>query len=151
MLIFLEKIANMNQLAEKYDKIYVIVRSIGKRNILMADNILHLPVLSPSWNLFAKYLNACKEKQFSEQWFQYVYVKQFLSEMQSQECRDALNKLYQEAQTKNIAIVCYCKEENLCHRSIIMGLLQGAEHECSKQITCCSTDYSHYYNQFKQL
>lgn len=148
-MITCERISNIRLLSARYDKVYLIVRSLGKRNLIVANNIIHLPVLSPSWNLFTKYLDACKQKQFSEQWFKDVYVKQFLSEMQ--QCKDALNKLYQEAQTENIAIACYCKEENLCHRSIIMGLLQGAEKEQGKKITHCSTDYSFYYEQFKTI
>lgn len=142
-------------LSERYDKVYLIVRSIGKRNLLVRDNIIHKPELSPSWNLFKAYREIDDKGLFDEKWFNEHYVPVFIREMLLQ--RNTLNELYEMGKHENIALVCYCEHENLCHRSILMGLLQGADkYQLSRDradtnVAKHDVDYSHYYDLYSKL
>ena len=40
-------------------------------------------------------------------------------------CWHMLNILFQKAQQKEILLLCFCPDETLCHRSIVLGLIQG--------------------------
>lgn len=122
-----------------YDEVWAIVRSLKYAN----PNIRHVPELSPSWKLFCWYRQMKEEGRWNEETFQKVYVPQFLKEMRGEKQQKLLNDL---AQTKkHIALVCFCMEEEVCHRSIIGGMLQGA----GVEVAGLARDCSYYYNWWK--
>lgn len=122
-----------------YDEVWAIVRSLKYAN----PHIRHVPELSPSWGLFKLYLRLRDEGRWNEETFRTLYVPQFLKEMRGKEQQQLLNELF--STKKNICLVCFCSEENLCHRSIVGGMLQGAGLEVKGLLQ----DYSYYFEWYK--
>jgi uncharacterized protein YeaO (DUF488 family) len=125
------------------DEVWLIVRSLKKP----IAGTKQVKALSPSNELFRKYLQLKAAGNWSEQTFADVYVPTFLAEMQNKEARAALNYLYlQDKRGKNICLACFCPDERLCHRSIVAGLLQG----CGCDVQTDSGDsYTKYFALFK--
>ena len=125
---------------EDYDAVYAIVRSMKRK----MQGVEQLAVLSPSSELFGKYLDAKRRGDWNSTFWSLVYVPEFIAQMDSREARDALNKLYiADKRGLNIALVCFCDDELKCHRSIVAGLLQGVG--CNVR---AKHDYSVYYRDF---
>lgn len=138
------QIANIRNVRKgQYDQVWAIVRSYKGQS----DWIKQVPVLSPSWDLFGKYRDLKSDNNWNDQTFRSVYLPQFLSEMRSDEARQALNVLYRlDKAGQNIALVCFCPDETMCHRSIIAGLLQGVGCDVHTEL---GADYSDYYKLWK--
>lgn len=138
--------------ADSYDEVWAIVRSL--KNPIAG--VKQVTALSPSRELFWKYLELERQKQWNAKSFREIYVPQFLAEMASdpenysaENPRKWLNELYRlDKAGKNICLVCFCEDETLCHRSIVAGLLQGAG--CNVQ-TEIGNDYSAYYTEYLKL
>lgn len=129
---------------ENFDETWAIVRSWKNNNHWMK----HIPELSPSWGLFSTYRKLVSENNWNEQSFKNIYLPQFLKEMHSKEATQKLNELYQlDKQGKSIALICFCKEEQLCHRSIVAGLLQGVK---ANVVVPSGKNYSQYYDEYKK-
>lgn len=124
---------------DAYDEVWAIVRSLKYVN----PHIKHVPELSPSWALFKLYLRLRNEGRWNEDTFRTLYVPQFLKEMRGKEQQDLLNELFRTK--KHICLVCFCGEENLCHRSIVGGMLQGA----GAQVNGLACDYGYYFEWYK--
>lgn len=128
-----------------FDEIWACVRSLKGQH----PGIIQVADLSPSTELFISYLSAKNAGKFDQQWFQNHYVPTFLQQMK--ECknsRDLLNNLYKADRAgKRIALLCFCQDEELCHRSILAGLLQGVN--CD--VHGVHHDYSRYYDQYRAL
>lgn len=122
-----------------YDEVWAIVRSLKYGNPRMR----HVPELSPSWSLFKRYMSLREEGNWNENTFQTIYVPQFLKEMRGKAQQDLLNELFNTE--KHICLVCFCAEEELCHRSIIGGMLQGA----GLNVKGLNRDYSYYFDWWK--
>lgn len=139
------KIGKFHDLATvEHEEAYLIVRAL--KNMPKATpgkQIYHLPILSPSRQLFSDYQKWKGEGKWGEEMFREVYVPRFLEEMKGREQKNALNQLFLRSKTKDILLVCYCGQEDICHRSIVMGLLQGANAECDMTV-----DYSEYYRMY---
>lgn len=129
---------------ERWDAKYAIVRSYKHPKA----GITQLAVLSPSTDLFFKYQDLKNKGCWNENTFQTEYVPVFLNEMQSAEAKAALNQLFVESKTKKIALICYCHDENLCHRSIIAGLLNGAG---ALVVTQTGESYTKYFDEYKMI
>lgn len=136
-MITIQHISQVNY--ADYDEVWAIVRSLKYSN----SHIRHVPELSPSWALFKQYLRLREEGRWDENTFHRVYVPQFLKEMRGKKQQALLNELF--STTKRICLVCFCMEEELCHRSIIGGMLQGA----GLEVKGLSRDYSYYFNWYK--
>ena len=113
-----------------FDEIWVVCRSISKLASRLKDNpkTIHVPELSPEPELFYAYV------RWSEELFQTNYVPEFIREIQNN--KDAikrLDELCEKSKTKNIALVCFCSDEKMCHRSILAGILsnKGANIVCN--------------------
>lgn len=138
-MIFIGRINEVKP--NEYDETYAIVRSMKNPS----PWIKQLPVLSPSKDLFVKYLTLKKTGRWNAETFKTIYLPQFLDEMRTEAALDALNKLCRNSQAgKRIALVCFCTDETLCHRSIVAGILQGAGADVK---LTSDTDYSHYYKK----
>lgn len=122
-----------------YDEVWAIVRSLKYAN----SRIKHVPELSPSWALFKQYMRLRDEGRWNEDTFQKFYVPQFLKEMRGKVQQNLMNELFNT--NKRICLVCFCAEEELCHRSIIGGMLQGA----GLNVEGLERDYSYYFDWYK--
>lgn len=133
-MITVTNIRNINYAA--YDEIWAIVRSLKN-----PGKMKHVPELSPSWALFKKYLRLRDAGQWNADSFKSVYVPTFLKEMAGTEAQRKLSELIElDRQGKRICLACFCRDEALCHRSIIAGILQGR----GIQVQGVNGDYSEY-------
>ena len=107
----------------KYDEIWLIVRSLKAMPKNPKGNIYHVPVLSPSLKLFFKVQELKKANQWTEKSFDEFYTPAFLKEMLQPKQRMILNQLAEKSKTQNILIACYCTNENICHRSLIKKII----------------------------
>lgn len=91
---------------------YFIVRSPGNVKV---DNLVHLPELAPSLELF---LWSQKMKKQKVEWWD-EYKLRFMQEMKSSQMEKALEQLEKHSSTKDILLVCFCPDVDRCHRGII--------------------------------
>ena len=150
-------IGSFKDMSNEYDEIWIIVRSLKSTPYVPNTQIFHVPALSPSPDLFHKYLTWRDNGEWNEDTFQNKYVPQFLYEMHSQESQQTLQTLIEHHNQGNkILLVCYCPNESMCHRSIVMGILQGISNTCTDNSLTPITsefenDYSKYYEQYLKL
>lgn len=117
-MITITNIRNVDYVA--YDEVWAIVRSLKH-----PGKMRHALELSPSWRLFKQYLQLRNAGTWNSEAFQNFYVPSFLQEMQTVAVKKKLNELvWLDRQGKRIALVCFCSDEAICHRSIIAGILQ---------------------------
>ena len=134
-MIYIDRITNI--CTSDYDEVWWIVRS---PDILPQKEKL-VQSLSPSRELFLRYREAFHAEQFGPEFFQNVYVPQFIAELaKNKEAEADLNYLCRESSRKNIVLGCYCEDEELCHRSIIAGILLGMGAEIQT-----NQEYRKYY------
>ena len=132
---------------DEFDEVWAIVRSMKYEN----PRIKQVQRLSPSPELFHKYLNLKAAGNWNKESFDNIYVPKFLHDIRYGDERgfEVLNELYKlDKQGKKIALCCFCPEESLCHRSIVAGLLQAVG--CNVVIPS-KKDYSKYYDMYKSL
>lgn len=134
------------------DEVWIVMRSI--RNL--PPGILHDPKtricqeLSPSLKLLNWTLQQKKMFAFTQEVFDKKYVPQFLEEMRTIEAKNVLNQLYVENKTKRIALVCSCKTERICHRSILAGLFIGAGCEVTNEFGQDLKKYEKYWEEYQR-
>ena len=109
-----------------------------------------LPELSPSKTLLNQYLKFKDQGIWNKENFDKYYVTNFLYEMKNKKSRNMLNRIFKEGIENDLILMCYCNKEEMCHRSILAGLLQGAAEERKIQLVNCETDYSKYYKMYKE-
>lgn len=74
--------------------------------------------LSPSSELFERFLNEWKDLP-NKTWWQ-EYESRFLEELKSEEKLDCLREIYRRLKNgTNIVLVCFCKDYNFCHRKLV--------------------------------
>jgi uncharacterized protein YeaO (DUF488 family) len=81
------------------------------------------PNLSPSETLLKEFLATDDEKSWK------AFKRKFLAEMKAPEASKDLDLLAALSHHTNLAIGCYCENENRCHRALLKELLlkRGAE------------------------
>jgi len=81
------------------------------------------PNLSPSEALLKESSPAKDERNW------HIFKRKFLAEMKSSEASKDLDLLAMLSHQTNFSIGCYCKDETMCHRSILRELLlkRGAD------------------------
>lgn len=125
----------------EYDEIWAIVRSLRNPN----PHIKQVADLSPSKDLFYKYLGWRNAGQWNKEKFQEHYVPQFMRELKNPSAMRLLSKLWDmDKADKKICLACFCTDEELCHRSIIAGILQGS----GCHVNGVKHDYSNYYKSY---
>jgi uncharacterized protein YeaO (DUF488 family) len=72
-------------------------------------------VLSPSEEL----LRSFKDSRID--WW--TFRKRYLEEMQSPEARTEVKRLAALASTRTVTLLCVCREESRCHRSVLQDLI----------------------------
>lgn len=127
----------------QFDKSYAIVRSWkGDKDGWLQQ----LSALAPSWKLFTQQQQLVANDEWTKEAFDSFYVPRFLGEMHQMEARRALNKLViADRAGENIALCCYCTGEDMCHRKIVAGLLQGVG--CNVQVPS-RRDYTAYWKMY---
>lgn len=107
--------------AAQYDEIWAITRS----NKQLPAQVIHVPELAPSWDLFRYFLNQKITGNWTTKEFQTVFVPRFLQEITMAAAQTKLTELIQKhLQGKHICLYCFCSDEHTCHRSILAGILQ---------------------------
>ena len=122
-MIQTSSIANLRNMQQ--DEIWLVVRSVGKaKDLLKRPDVRWVPELSPTTDLFYKYLNWKQNGLWNQQCFDERYKPQFLQDAtNSQEFQKAFQILQNEnAKGKTITLVCFCSYEPMCHRSILKEL-----------------------------
>lgn len=115
-MITVTNIRNINY--ADYDEVWAIVRSLKN-----PGRMKQAAELSPSWNLFKKYLALREAGRWNAETFENVYVPVFLKEMQNAAARKKMAELItMDRQGKRICLACFCPDETMCHRSIIAGI-----------------------------
>lgn len=137
------KIGRIYDIDKHCGEIWLIVRSPDE----IPTNVKHIPLFAPSQELFQKYRVAFHNGTFDKTFFDNIYVPQFIKELiENKAAANMLNELKCKSFTHNYCLCCYCKDETLCHRSIIAGILfgMGAKIETKKE-------YIKYFNMFMEL
>lgn len=105
-----------------YDQIWAVVRSLKNPG----KTLIHVPELSPSLRLFWDYRNWAQQGIWNADTFENVYKPRFLARIatdpDAQEKLDELAAL--DAAGKRIALVCFCTDAQLCHRTLIAQILR---------------------------
>ena len=118
--------------SSKYNEVWWIVRSPEKTPT--TEKLIQ--ELSPSKKLFKAYRKAFHLGIFDET----------LTDLaKNQKALERLEWLCQNSKRQDIILGCYCKEEKLCHRSIIAGILLGMEAEINTK-----KEYIRYFETFKR-
>ena len=139
-MITIENIRNVRQ--GQYDEVYAIVRYYKGHS----EWIKHMPDLSPSQPLWTRFHQLRLSKQWNADTFRNIYLPRFLSEMHGKAAREKLNELVKlDREGKSVALVCFCQDEALCHRSIVAGLLKGVG--CNV-VAPSGADYTEYYKLY---
>lgn len=165
-------IGNMKSLNLKYDELWFIMRSmdwfyrkkVGDRfkrysdteinqanyRLLMQPNVKIVDDLSPSRDLFKWYMIKKTKGQWNMDTFINEYVPIFINEIViNQDAKDRLNQLWQlDREGKTVLLVCSCQEEQMCHRSIIAGLLHGVGCNVISAFGTNISQYDMYYKLY---
>lgn len=137
-MIYIGKVSDMN---DSFDENLMIVRSPDE----IPPFAKHVPLLSPSPELFSKYKRALACNLFNKQWFDDIYVPEFIDDLSKNDKAVSLLKyLCDYGKNKDIFLCCYCENETICHRSIIAGILIGMGAKIKTD-----DSYIKYYEQFK--
>lgn len=145
-------IGSFKDISNKYDECWLIVRSLKSIPSVEGTEIFHVPVLSPSVELFHEYIQWRDMGLWNADVFKNNYVPKFLQEMNAKDAQQTLRMLLTRGLYKNILLACYCENEALCHRSIVFGLLQGINNTWTDSVATPilqGSDYSFYYDLFK--
>ena len=86
------------------------------------------PELAPNDNLLNEWNALGRHAEDPFAWFNTRYVPKFLEQVSRNErARYALNDLVlADIHGSKVALLCYCKDPRICHRSVLAGMLYGA-------------------------
>lgn len=136
MAIYIKNIRD----AKSDETVWAIVRSIKN----CTSNMIQVQDLSPSKELFYDYLKWKRYGTWNINKFNDEYVRRFISEIKSNDrAIMLLDMLMNIGAHSDVTLVCFCKDESMCHRSIIAGILQGFGAD-----VVAGGDYSEYYSRF---
>lgn len=121
---------------DEFDEIWVVTRSANKLPPTLMNNpkVKLVPDLSPEKQLFFKYLDWKKNNNWCFELFEQRYVPLFLEEIRNnKKSLELIDELVARSHTENIALVCFCASEYMCHRCILGGILmnKGATIDCN--------------------
>ena len=125
---------------------YAIVRSLT----YPVPGAAQMDVLSPSRELFFWYRRMANAGNWNKRAFYEEYVPRFLKEIKSSPAaRAALEDLARRSRDgETIALACFCADESMCHRSIVVGILAGAGADVR---TDGNRDYSFYHDMYQDI
>lgn len=147
----------MPEIASRHDELWLCVRSIQPKSrgtLLCVPNIEWRPELSPSTSLFFDYRDADKGGRWNQDYYDRNYAPRFLREMTAPDAKRSLRELIlRGAEGNDIAIACFCADVELCHRKMLIGILQGATREMglSGIVDRKLPDWSRYWEDYKRV
>ena len=56
-----------------------------------------------------------------------AYKTLYLAEMQSEEAKSEIHRLAEVAREETITVMCVCKDEQICHRTLLRDLILNAD------------------------
>lgn len=93
------------------------------RSYTPSDSLLWVPKLAPSPRLFNQFINRWKD-QDPQMWWP-LYKEQFVRELEQEEKKSALRRLWKKLKAgKSIALVCFCPDASICHRSLVAEFMR---------------------------
>jgi uncharacterized protein YeaO (DUF488 family) len=99
-------------------------------------NTIQVPGLSPSPQLFRKFVSDWKPFPPSKWWSE--YEGHFQKELESNEKLQGLRDIYKKLLLgKNVVLICFCKDHRYCHRRLVADFFKpyGVEAEELNPIT----------------
>lgn len=126
---------------------YVIVRRPKNINFYRGER-LWVPELSPSNELLIDFKSKTKQGRSEKDIFEKDYIPTFINEVatgiaDNAPIKEKINKLYYDSFKRDIRLICFCVNEDHCHRSIIAGILKGAGAKVN-----CDSKYLKYYDMY---
>lgn len=113
----------------EYDETFLIIRStasLERHKSSVLRDTKHVPELSPSRELFWQQLDYQKTDNWNQETFDKIYKPAFIKEIENNpdadKRLDEITKL--DKNGSKIALLCFCPNENLCHRVIIGEMLK---------------------------
>lgn len=167
-------IGNMKSLNMHYDELWFIMRSmdwfvyekVGNRfkqydktrikqanyRLLMQPNVKVIDELSPSHDLFTWYMLRRQKGEWNMNTFVNDYVPAFIRGIiTNEDAKNRLNELWNlDRQNKTVLLVCTCQEEEMCHRSIIAGILHGVGCNVISAFGNNISRYDIYYKLYRE-
>lgn len=137
-------IGSFGDISYAYDEIWIITRTL--KSVPKCGNvpIYHMPDLAPSSELLNYYLALRNAGNWNKETFETLYKPRFLKEMQSTRAICALEVLKERAKDRHILLVCYCQNEELCHRSLVYQLATTTTQETFYMLVAGSRTYNNY-------
>jgi len=90
----------------------------------VSDSLIWVPELGPGRELFEKYNKDWRYEDPQTWWPQ--YRQRFMDELESDEKKVFLRILWKKIMSgKTIALVCFCPNAAICHRSLVAEFLSG--------------------------
>ncbi len=131
---------------EAYDEVWVIMRSIKG----LPTGFTHVPTLAPSWDLFKSFLRMKEAGLWNQDTFEEYFAPRYIRDLVKDFTAPSVVKgLLDKARAgKNIALVCTCQHESLCHRSILGGIIQGLAPEVELH---AEGDYRRFWDKMKDM
>ena len=82
------------------------------------SNVEPVRALSPSPELFHRYLDEWKDRPDKSWWPE--YERRFRRELESGEKRTALREVYKRLlRGQDVVLICFCKDHRYCHRRLV--------------------------------
>ena len=122
-MIYLDSMKNTKKYEGEVSEVWCIVRNMKFPPKVNGAKIMQVADLSPSYDLFKKYLDLRNRRLWNQSTFDTIYTPQFLRELsENQNATRLLNMLAKS--DKNILLLCFCEDKNTCHRSLIANELE---------------------------
>ena len=118
-MVRVTRISNVHK--GEYDYVYAMVRYMR-----FSEWIIQVPELSPSTELFAYFRQSKNNGTWNKYTFDNYYKPKFIDQINNDpRALEKLNEIINlDKEGKSIALVCFCKDEDICHRSIIADMLK---------------------------
>ena len=134
---------SINKLKEAVEKDYTVVvvdNELTAENYENLENVVEFKNLAPSKNI----TNTVETLKRAGMWNKDTFVKYFMDSylieiINNPQAKQELNELYKRSMKEKVAIACSCEDANLCHRSILVGLMQAVG------VNSVGEDYSPYW------
>lgn len=134
------KLCSMRTMDPSFDN-WLIVRSLRDTPPAYGRQV---SVLSPSRDLFYKYLRLKDVGLWDSNAFRTIYVPRFIDELiASDAAQSHLAYLVFYGGKRDITLTCFCTDERYCHRSIVGGILLGMGANIQ-----CNPEYHKYYDYY---
>lgn len=121
-MIYFDTIRNINKYVGLCSECWIIVRSLKSPINVSGIKCQQVKELSPSWDLFTEYRRLKESGDWDQDSFNRIYRPRFMSEMKASIAQSYLKKLRDT--NDNILCVCFCPNEDCCHRSLIKEILK---------------------------